>query len=127
MTTMTTMRHDHPDSVLDRFRANVVKFPDKLAVAFLQPPAAAIQEQRTYQQLDEETTRLAGALLQRGLSPGDRYVRIVAHHDDDYGLNFVCWVLIRRQGGDSARSAISNKRDDLWRQPKILYHFFLFV
>jgi acyl-coenzyme A synthetase/AMP-(fatty) acid ligase len=41
-------------------------------VAFLQPPAAAIQEQRTYQQLDEETTRLAGALLQRGLSPGDR-------------------------------------------------------
>jgi acyl-CoA synthetase (AMP-forming)/AMP-acid ligase II len=88
---MTTMRHDHPDSVLDRFRANVVKFPNKLAVAFLQPPAAAIQEQRTYQQLDEETTRLAAALLQRGLSPGDRYVHIVAHDDDDeYGLNFLC-------------------------------------
>lgn len=74
------MMHENPDSVLDRFRANVLKFPNKLAVAFLRSVVGPngcgceIQDQKTYQELDEETTQLAKALLlnNRLISPGDR-------------------------------------------------------
>jgi acyl-CoA synthetase (AMP-forming)/AMP-acid ligase II len=69
---------ERPEALLDRFRDNVAKFPDKLAVAFLQPPTAAVEQQRTYRQLDDDTTQLATALLQQsGLAPGDRYVFVV--------------------------------------------------
>jgi acyl-CoA synthetase (AMP-forming)/AMP-acid ligase II len=68
-------QQQRPEALLDRFRVNVARFPDKLAVAFLQPPTAAVEQQRTYRQLDDDTTQLATALLQqRGLAPGDRYV-----------------------------------------------------
>ena len=57
-----------PMSFLDSFTENVHKFPDKIALEFIDPPLQRL----TYAELDELTNRTAGYLLSLGIQPGDR-------------------------------------------------------
>lgn len=65
------------DLLLDRFHANVQKFPNKLAVAFVSSGnSISIERQLTYLELDEITTKLAKSLKQQyNIQDGDRYVK----------------------------------------------------
>jgi malonyl-CoA/methylmalonyl-CoA synthetase len=55
-------------SFLDSFDDNVRKFPDKVALEFIDPPLQRL----TYAQLDELVNRTAGYIQNLGLQPGDR-------------------------------------------------------
>ena len=55
-------------SFLNSFADNVRKFPDKIALEFIDPPLQRL----TYAELDEQVHRTAGYLQSLGLQPGDR-------------------------------------------------------
>jgi len=55
-------------SFLNPFTENVRKFPDKVAIEFIDPPL----QHYTYAELDELINRTAGYLQDLGLQPGDR-------------------------------------------------------
>jgi malonyl-CoA/methylmalonyl-CoA synthetase len=55
-------------SFLDTFTDNVRRFPDKVALEFIDPPLQRV----TYTELDEQVNRTAGYLQSLGLQPGDR-------------------------------------------------------
>ncbi len=55
-------------SFLNAFTENVRKYPDKVALEFIDPPFQRL----TYAELDDLVDRSAGYLLSLGLQPGDR-------------------------------------------------------
>ncbi|MCQ3935656.1 MAG: hypothetical protein DPW18_01285 [Chloroflexi bacterium] len=55
-------------SFLNSFTENVRKYPDKVALEFLDPPLQRL----TYAELDEQVNRTAAYLQRLGLQPGDR-------------------------------------------------------
>src|SRR4030095_16011213 len=55
-------------SFLNAFTENVRKYPDKVALEFIDPPLQHV----TYAELDELINRTAGYLQNLGLQPGDR-------------------------------------------------------
>jgi malonyl-CoA/methylmalonyl-CoA synthetase len=55
-------------SFLNSFAENVYKYPDKIALEFIDPPLQRL----TYAELDEQVNRTAGYLLHLGLQRGDR-------------------------------------------------------
>ena len=55
-------------SFLESFSENVRKYPNKVALEFLDPPLQRL----TYAELDEQVNRTAGYLQSLGLQPGDR-------------------------------------------------------
>jgi malonyl-CoA/methylmalonyl-CoA synthetase len=55
-------------SFLNSFTENVRKYPDKVALEFIDPPFQRL----TYAELDERVNRTAGYLQGLGLQPGDR-------------------------------------------------------
>ena len=55
-------------SFLNSFSENVRKYPDKVALEFIDPPLQRV----TYAELDELVNRTAGYLQNLGLQPGDR-------------------------------------------------------
>lgn len=55
-------------SFLNSFTENVRKYPDKVALEFIDPPLQRL----TYAELDEAVNRTAGYLQGLGLQPGDR-------------------------------------------------------
>jgi len=55
-------------SFLNSFADNVRKFPDKIALEFIDPPLQRL----TYAELDEQVHRTVGYLQNLGLQPGDR-------------------------------------------------------
>ncbi|MBX6168339.1 MAG: AMP-binding protein, partial [Thermobispora bispora] len=63
-------------SLADLLRRSARRYPDRLAVA----DAART---RTYAELDEDVTRVAGALAARGVRPGDR-VAVLSRNSVDY-------------------------------------------
>ena len=54
-------------SFLNTFTANVLKFPNKVALAFIDPPLQRV----TYAELDQQVNRTAAYLQSLGLQPGD--------------------------------------------------------
>ena len=54
-------------SSLNSFATNVRLYPDKTALAFIDPPLQSV----TYVELDELVGRTAGYLQSLGLQPGD--------------------------------------------------------
>src|SRR5215212_8754276 len=55
-------------SFLKAFNDNVRKYPDKIALEFIDPPLQRV----TYAELDKLVNRTAGYLQNLGLQPGDR-------------------------------------------------------
>jgi len=55
-------------SFLKNFDENIRKYPDKVALEFIDPPLQRV----TYAELDEQVNRTAGYLQNLGLQPGDR-------------------------------------------------------
>ena len=55
-------------SFLKNFDENVRKYPDKVALEFIDPPLQRV----TYVELDEQVNRTAEYLQSLGLQPGDR-------------------------------------------------------
>src|SRR5512145_2720224 len=55
-------------SFLNTFIDNVLKFPDKVAIEFIDPPLQRV----TYAELNDLVDRTAGYLQSLGLQPGDR-------------------------------------------------------
>ncbi|MEP6895758.1 MAG: AMP-binding protein, partial [Chloroflexota bacterium] len=55
-------------SFLNSFTQNVQKFPEKVALEFIDPPLQRV----TYSELDELVNRTAGYLQSLGIQPGDR-------------------------------------------------------
>ncbi|MFE3188509.1 long-chain-fatty-acid--CoA ligase [Nocardia sp. NPDC059240] len=56
-------------TISDQLARHAGKIPDRVAVRFLAPGGT---RDRTYAELDERVGRLANALLERGVQPGDR-------------------------------------------------------
>jgi acyl-coenzyme A synthetase/AMP-(fatty) acid ligase len=65
MTSTATKTKNSHDFLLDRLRQNASRQPSKLAVAFLVsgPDGGQIDQQLTYQQLEQKTSELAGRML----------------------------------------------------------------
>jgi non-ribosomal peptide synthetase component E (peptide arylation enzyme) len=61
------------DLLLNRLRANTLKYPTKRALAFLDAKGA-IDHSLTYAELDQATHQLAEHLQSRGMRAGDRCV-----------------------------------------------------
>ncbi|MFG1863547.1 fatty acyl-CoA synthetase [Microbispora bryophytorum] len=68
-------------SLADLLRRSARRHPGRLAVADAAHSPAA--RSRTYAELDEDVTRVAGALIARGVRPGDR-VAVLSRNSVDY-------------------------------------------
>lgn len=64
------------DLLLERLSQNARTYATKKAVTFLAPgpQGGKVEREMTYEQIEVETTALAGRLLDKGLKQGDRYV-----------------------------------------------------
>ena len=73
---MSPSAKDESDFLLDRLAANAAKTPNKMAVGFITPgpQGGNLQKKMTYKELEEETTRIACFLLEKGVKKGDRCV-----------------------------------------------------
>ena len=65
------------DLLLKRLASNVSKQPNKLLFTYVSPGTngGKIQRELTYEQVANETSKLAQMLLDVGLAKGDRYAR----------------------------------------------------
>ena len=59
------------DSVLDRLSQNVTQNPQKTAIGFILP-GCKLQRSLTYQQVWDESGRIAAHLKSKGVNKGDR-------------------------------------------------------
>ena len=66
------------DLLLDRLSKNAKTYASKTAVTFLASgkDGGKVEREMKYEQIEAETTALAGRLLDKGLKQGDRYVLV---------------------------------------------------
>ncbi|MFN2556226.1 MAG: long-chain fatty acid--CoA ligase [Nitriliruptorales bacterium] len=82
-----TPHGDHAIGTWIRDRAIVT--PERVAIDFL-APGDTRETSMTYEQLDECSERLAGALLASGVKPGDRVATLTGNRPEHVELMFAC-------------------------------------